>query len=1226
MKSLNTYNYREELYMKPISYQVTVSDNDKVIKIEEDGDLIAELSFAIDGNILFLNGKDGLEVAQVELPISLAEIVKQRYNEETKEIELSILKTNGETVVFGLDVAELVNVYTAGDGIDITDNVISIKIKDENGPLHVDKHGLCIDMNTLATSDDVEQINAEILQIKGNAEILTEHVNNSINVINTNVANGFAVVNEAIATLNNVAETTVQHLNAETEERKLADSELQAALDEEAKTRLQQDIVVMTNVANIRKNLEEADAALQEQIGDVKGELEGSIADEINKLKEEIGNVTEDLEGSITEEINKIQEQIGDVKGELEGSIADAISTMKEDLNTEVVTRQEQDAMLENLIETKASELAENIASLNDELNVKIESLESYDEQLLEKVNAETDRAKAAEEELKSKLNDEIIARENGDNFLQKQLGDGFLSVANENARFLGVTVTKAVQLNKEAIDNEMQARIEGDNKTFNAVAVEKQERKDADNALDTKFSTSISDLASSIKLEKDLNNNLKYTLYVNGVSAGELNIPEDNMIETVTYNPETQELTFNWKTSIPQDPTIVSLAGLVDVYTASDGVILEESNFKINLTQSKYIGINENGGVEFVGVFQKREGVNWIYDLIGLNGENNGKFIDFTSDYESYNQHIQETYAPLTYVDEQDLSVKSELIGVEGDADDVNTLYGLRSAIAKSESVMSAKIAEEQDRAEGVEVDLSNRINVTKAELGGYVNQEIEKVNQTISDLQLNNDAKHEEIANNVYANSNILASLTNGEQTGVVDKLDRQFHEVTKDIDETKFEGLIKSLMDRISTLEATITTLVSGADVQGSVANVVANSLNEAKTYTDIKSVAALENAVAYANDTFQVKGDYITEIDAQYITESELANYDFVNNTDLTLKLTNYVTNEVADEKYQPVGPYLTTIDGIYVTETELAAMGYATKEYVNERDANFLTKEKADLMYAQTDVNDRYVTTNTLLSKGYATEEYVNNSVSDKLTKIEAIQTYQPIGNYLTSVPSEYVTESEIVLYDFARKSDLSAEVNNMKVYTDNKTHDMLTKTEAANIYQQKGEYITKSALQEYDYASKTDLMLATQGFVKVSDLSGYQPVGNYVTVSELDSKNYVNKEFLTSQNYVTVTALQGATADMQTKTDAAATYATKESLDKHIANAFTADNITAGDNIQLSRISNNVQIAVKLSENYNVVDTFGQGLPTAGNNLDLVAERLSNAVKKLHDTTDGEVF
>ena len=103
-----------------------------LIKIEEDGDLIAELSFAIDGNILFLNGKDGLEVAQVELPISLAEIVKQRYNEETKEIELSILKTNGETVVFGLDVAELVNVYTAGDGIDITDNVISIKIKDEN--------------------------------------------------------------------------------------------------------------------------------------------------------------------------------------------------------------------------------------------------------------------------------------------------------------------------------------------------------------------------------------------------------------------------------------------------------------------------------------------------------------------------------------------------------------------------------------------------------------------------------------------------------------------------------------------------------------------------------------------------------------------------------------------------------------------------------------------------------------------------------------------------------------------------------------------------------------------------------------------------------------------------------------------------------------------------------------------------------------------------------------
>ena len=95
---------------------------------------------------------------------------------------------------------------------------------------------------------------------------------------------------------------------------------------------------------------------------------------------------------------------------------------------------------------------------------------------------------------------------------------------------------------------------------------------------------------------------------------------------------------------------------------------------------------------------------------------------------------------------------------------------------------------------------------------------------------------------------------------------------------------------------------------------------------------------------------------------------------------------------------------------------------------------------------------------------------------------------------------------------------------------------------------------------------------------------------------------------------------------MLTKTEASSIYATKESLDKYISNAFTADNIVAGSNIQLSRNSNNVTIAVKLSDSYKVEDTFNQNLPTAGNTLDLVSERLSEAVKKLYDTTDGELF
>ena len=54
-----------------------------------------------------------MEVAQIELPVSMASITNQVYDADTKSIDLTILQSNGESVIFSLDVAELVNVYTS---------------------------------------------------------------------------------------------------------------------------------------------------------------------------------------------------------------------------------------------------------------------------------------------------------------------------------------------------------------------------------------------------------------------------------------------------------------------------------------------------------------------------------------------------------------------------------------------------------------------------------------------------------------------------------------------------------------------------------------------------------------------------------------------------------------------------------------------------------------------------------------------------------------------------------------------------------------------------------------------------------------------------------------------------------------------------------------------------------------------------------------------------------
>ena len=1211
MKSLNTYNYHEQLYMKPISYQVSISDDDKIIKIEEDGDLIAEVSFAIDRNVLYLNGKDGLEVAQIELPVSMASITNQVYDADTKSIDLTILQSNGESVIFSLDVAELVNVYTAGDGIDITDNVISIKIKDASGKLTVDEDGLDINLDSVESeisevNEHISSLKAEITSLRDYTDERTNELHGKIDYENqlikekieqTNAALGQEIiqrlenddalksslleevslreeleerVRKEVASLVDSDMLIQQSIADEKEAREVRDSELNAKINVEMAERIAADEDLQSQIGDVKGSLEgsisDAIADLQNQIGDVKGELEGSISEEIGKIKEEIGDVKGELEGSIAEEIGKIKEEISEVKGELEGSIADAITDLQNQIG-------DVKGELEGSI-------ADAIVTLEEEHKV-----------------------------LDGKISNEAAIREKADAELKEEVFNTFVKF-------------------KEAIDVEVSAREENDRMTLNQLSIEKEERKSTDEDLKKHIITSREELASSISLEKDANNNLKYYLHVDGRIAGEINIPADKMLETVSYDEEAKTLTFVWNTSLQQSPTVIDISDLVDEYIAGDGLSLEGKTFKVNVTTSKYVGVNENGSLEFIGEFVKTDGVSWKYELIGTNGLNNGKVIDFSADFESYNTHIKEVYAPLTYVDEQDLSVKSELIGVEGDAAEVNTLYGLRSAIAKSEEVSFAKIAEEQLRAENAEKVLAESLETSIAETDAFIADEIARVEEVISEKEIAADEKHQEMAQNIRANSDILASLTNGEQTGVVDKLDRQFHEITRGLDETAFEGLLKSMMDRIAQLESTIAILVSGIDVQGSIASVVNNALNESKEYADIKSVAALENAVTYANDTFQVKGDYIESIPSDYVTEEELASHHFINEERYNSDLSQYIKSEEAYNEFQQKGNYIESVPGEFVTEEELINKGYATVEFVNAQDEKLLSRDMADLLYAEK--ND-YVTTVELDSRKYVNISELENATNDIATKTWVDANYQEKGNYISEVPSEFVTESELSLFlaPYAKEAWVHSLLDGVKNDIVRLDTSKLDKTMADSLYQPSGSYVTSLELAEKMYISRDELMLALSGKADISYVNNEinrLNLSSYVTKSELASKNYVDSSALESKGYVTLTHLNGAIADMQTKSDAAATYVTKVAFEEYKKVAFNANNIVAGDNINIAVEGANIRLGVKLSDSYNVVDSFGQNLPSKGENLDMVSIKLSEAIKRLYDTTDGEMF
>ena len=78
--------------------------------------------------------------------------------------------------------------------------------------------------------------------------------------------------------------------------------------------------------------------------------------------------------------------------------------------------------------------------------------------------------------------------------------------------------------------------------------------------------------------------NDLEYTLYVGGQDAGVINIPKDQFLKSVEFNPDTKILTFVFTTSTGDVTTTIDMSALIDVYTAGNGLLLVGNQFSINL------------------------------------------------------------------------------------------------------------------------------------------------------------------------------------------------------------------------------------------------------------------------------------------------------------------------------------------------------------------------------------------------------------------------------------------------------------------------------------------------------------------------------------------------------------------------------------------------------------------------------------------------------------------
>ena len=256
-------------------------------------------------------------------------------------------------------------------------------------------------------------------------------------------------------------------------------------------------------------------------------------------------------------------------------------------------------------------------------------------------------------------------------------------------------------------------------------------------------------------------------------------------------------------------------------------------------------------------------------------------------------------------------------------------------------------------------------------------------------------------------------------------------------------------------------------------------------------------------------------------------------------------------------------------------------------------------KKADINHQHdqylTSIPSQYVTNTQLIAKGYATTSSVNASLSI-YAKSSAIPTKisqltDDVG-YLISIPEEYVTDSElnIVLAPYALIADIPTKVGqlaNDKGYLTSIPEEYVTETELNNrgyattteVDRKITEAVTNGTVDLSGYALKTEVPTKTSQLTNDSNYLTAIPY-EYVTESELETE-LINKVDKVSGKGLSTNDL---TNEMVTKINNAATQA-------YVTNAIAEARLDGSD-VDLSGLATKDELNEKapLTHSHNISD------------------------------------
>ena len=172
--NLQFYGFRESSAFVPkyipkqtcesgVSVEISKEDGN-IITIGKDGGIVATLALEIENEKLSLvNTQTGFKLSTVDIPG--ADCVKDLSFEWSNGIlTVLVTKNNGQPAQnYTIDLGSVVNAYTAGDGINISDdNEISVKLAQDGGIVFNNESELELDDSKVANQDEIDNVTEDI--------------------------------------------------------------------------------------------------------------------------------------------------------------------------------------------------------------------------------------------------------------------------------------------------------------------------------------------------------------------------------------------------------------------------------------------------------------------------------------------------------------------------------------------------------------------------------------------------------------------------------------------------------------------------------------------------------------------------------------------------------------------------------------------------------------------------------------------------------------------------------------------------------------------------------------------------------------------------------------------------------------------------------------------------------------------------------------------------------